>query len=763
MTYYYITEVDLRFIFLISGIFIASIFETYFSNFDVFWSGLLSLVILIAGLAFNHKGKKKLVMAVFLLLGFSLFFFKLGLINSVEIDGKSLFGQSSIVNVDMTIIDKVKDKEDYKIYLAKIKGLNKFAYVHGINDELKPGELVNVNLEMKSPPAKRNFGDMDYKKYLNSKGINLWFNNTGNVERLGNKAFSVEAYPIKIRNILEGQIDKFSSGEAGALAKAMILGNTKFLEDDLVMAFRDGGVAHILSVSGLHVGYFYLLFSLVFTKSVKSKKRVFESSLYMPILLTFVYVVITGMQSPAVRAFIMFSIPKIGNGIFGEDKSIKKNYLSITGTLMLIFNPFLIYDIGFLISISCIFAMGELSFGKKPINNPIMKLMSLSATAWLGSIPLILWSFGRISLAGLIANIPIIPLSGACTVIGILAIIISFFSEILGAILFYFCNTIMYILIWITRGFAMVFPVFILPRLPFLVIGALSALIYLNFSKAKKDIFTKSIIWVLIFSGLIQLVCQWIPNGKLEINFLDVGQGDSALISFPSGGKMLVDGGEDEDFLISVLTRMGLYKIDTMLITHDHKDHSAGVIKAMENYRPRKVILPESIKKSQEWIRIKELSLKYAIELVEVKKGDELYFGECKLKVLMPDGKTVSAEDKNSDGIIFLLSYKDFDCLFTADSGIQEEEAYFSDIESDSIEILKIPHHASKFSSGEKLVKGLTPLIGVISVGKNFYGHPSRKIISDYTKVGTKILRTDLSGAIRINSDGKSYRIQTVR
>ena len=755
----------MRFIFLICGVFIASIFETSLLNFDIFWSGLLSLIFLIVGLAFQRKGKKKFVLAVFLLLGFSLFFFKLGIINSVEIDGKSLFEGNPIINTNMTIIDKVKDKEGYKIYLAKIKGLNKLAYVHGISDELKSGELVNVNLEMKSPPAKRNFGDMDYKKFLNSRGINLWFNNTGNVERFGNNVFCIEAYPIKIRNILEGQIDKYSSGETGALSKAMILGNTKFLEDDLVMAFRDGGVAHILSVSGLHVGYFYLLFSLIFSKSAsaKGKKRVFNSSLYMPILLTFIYVVITGMQSPAVRAFIMFSIPKIGNGIFGEDKNVKKNYLSITGTLMLLFNPFLIYDIGFLISISCIFAMGELTFGKKPIKNPVFKLMSLSAAAWLGSLPLILWSFGRISLAGLIANIPIIPLSGACTVIGILAIIISFLSEILGGILFYFSNTIMFILIWITRVFAMVFPVFILPRLPFLVIGAMSAMIYFYFSKVKKDLFTKSIIWVVIFSGVIQLVCQWIPNGKLEISFLDVGQGDSALICFPNGGKMLVDGGEDEDFLISVLTRMGLYKIDTMLITHDHKDHSAGVIKAMEVYRPRKVIVPESIIKSQEWIRIKDLSIKYSIELVEVKKGDELDFGKCILKVIMPDGKTVSAEDKNSDGIVFLLSYKDFDCLFTADSGIQEEEAYCPDLEGKSVEILKIPHHASKFSSGEKLVKGLTPLIGVISVGKNFYGHPSRKIISDYTKVGTKMLRTDQSGAIRINSDGKSYRIQTVR
>ena len=753
----------MRFIFLISGVFIASIFETYFSSFDIFWSGLLSLIALIVGLAFHRRGKKKLVLAVFLFLGFSLFFFKLGMISSVEVEGKKLFEKNSIVSVDMTIIDKVKDEETYKIYLAKINRLNQLAYIYGISDELNSGELVNVNLEMKSPPAKRNFGDMDYKKFLNSRGINLWVNNTGNVEKLGNNAFCIEAYPIKIRNILEGQIDKYSSGETGALSKAMILGNTKFLEDDLVMAFRDGGVAHILSVSGLHVGYFYLLFSLIFSKSAKSKKRAFNSSLYMPIILTFIYVVITGMQSPAVRAFIMFSIPKIGNGIFGEDKNVKKNYLSITGTLMLLFNPFLIYDIGFLISISCIFAMGELTFGKKPIKNPIVKLMALSAAAWLGSLPLILWSFGRISIAGLIANIPIIPLSGACTVIGILAIIISFLSEILGGILFYFSNTIMFILIWITRVFAMVFPVFILPRLPFLVVGAISAMIYLYFSKAKKDLFTKSIIWVVIFSGMIQLVCQWIPNGKLEINFLDVGQGDSALIYFPNGGKMLVDGGEDEDFLISVLTRMGLYKIDTMLITHDHKDHSAGVIKAMEVYRPRMVILPESIKKSQEWIRIKELSIKYAIELVEVEKGDRLDFGKCILKVLMPDGKTVSSEDKNSDGIVFLLSYKDFDCLFTADSGIQEEEAYFPDIVGNSIEILKIPHHGSKFSSGEKLVKGLTSLIGVISVGKNFYGHPSRKIISDYTKVGTKMLRTDQSGAIRINSDGKSYRIQTVR
>lgn len=753
----------MKLIFLFCGIFIASIFESNFSKVGFVYSTITSFGILTAGAIFYKKSMKGLVYLMLFALGISLFSLKLGLVGAEEARAMQSFEKYKIATYTMTIIDKTKDEKDYKIYLVKLQEAGKLAYVYGIMDEISVGEQIKANFLYKAPPVKRNFGDMDYKKYLNSKGINIGLTLTGKVERLGMDDFCIEAFPIQIRNSLEKQIDKYMSGEAATLAKAMILGDVKLLEEDLIEAFRDGGVSHVLSVSGLHVGYFYLLFNAVFSGLKKSKGRGVDFTVYMPILLTLIYVVITGFQSPAVRSFLMFTIPKAGATFSTNSKSTKKNYLSITGTLMLIFNPFLIYDVGFLISFSCIFAMSELCFGQKSPNNPILQLVALSTTAWLGSLPIILWSFGNVSIAGIISNIPIIPLSGACTVLGILAILLSFSSHLIGGILFYLCEILLNMLTSITRAFAEIFPVFIIPRLPFIVVLAIAAGIYYLFSKEKKIIPVKNIVAVVILAACFQFLYLWVPTGQMEIDFLDVGQGDSAIVHFPAGGKMMIDGGPEEDMLISVLSRMGFYKIDTILITHAHEDHAAGAIMAIKAYRPKTVILPMTKNNGREWEPVKQMAVIQNFKIVEASSGDVIEIGGAKIKILLPDGSTSSEEDENSEGIVCLLSYKKFDCLFTADSGISEEEIYTKDIIGNNIEIIKIPHHGSKYSSGEKLIETVKAKIGIISVGRNMYGHPSGKIISDYLKQGTEVLRTDRSGAVKIFTRGETFRVRTVR
>ena len=767
----------LRFFFLFSGIFLGTIFEATLIKIPSLWSGIGCFISVVVGVGFYKRKLKMGVCLAFLLIGIFSFSLRHSFANHQELSGQTYLEKRKGEQLELTIIDKVKELGEYRIYSGELREDGKKVYLYGLRDGFKSGELIRGRVKYKTPPFKRNFGDMDYKKYLNSKGIYMWLTLVGEPERVGFNPYCIAAMPIRVRNLFEEKIDKYMIGEPAALSKAMLLGDTKFLSEDLSEAFRNGGVSHVLSVSGLHVGYFYILFNYLFKGAKKRKGGKLDVSVLLPIGITFLYVILSGLQAPAIRSFLMFSIPKVGTSLFGQERGGRKDYLALPGIMMLMSDPFLIYDVGFLISFSCIFAMGEITFGIKKKVNPLFQLVLMSTAAWLGSLPFILWSFGRVSVAGLLSNIPIIPISGISTIVGILAILTSFFSKVIGSLLFFLTSTLMELLTSITKGFAEAFPIFVIPRLPFMIIGALTAAILYRFSKVKKGVYQNWIVGLIITAACVQGAFMVYPFGKIEIDFLDVGQGDSAIIKLPKGGQLLVDGGSDEDFLIGVLNKMGFFKIDTVLITHEHSDHAKGAIKAIETYRPRRVILPkheateqkeqrdgEAKRNSEDhWLEVKALQEKIGFEIIEVGAGDVMNVGGTTLEVLLPDGETQSKEDENSAGIVFLLSYKDLDCLFTADAGIEEEEVYCKQLIGRKIEVLKVPHHGSKYSSGEKLLNQVEPLLCVVSVGKNLYGHPSARVLDNFASLGAAVYRTDRCGAIRLYSNGKTYKVQTVR
>jgi len=279
-----------------------------------------------------------------------------------------------------------------------------------------------------------------------------------------------------------------------------------------------------------------------------------------------------------------------------------------------------------------------------------------------------------------------------------------------------------------------------------------------------------------ISTGLILLFTfLWtLPDGKLHLVFCDVGQGDGAYIRFPDGRDMVVDGGPNDKIIECLSKHMPFWdrKIDMVLMTHPQKDHMQGLISVFERYTVDYFVRSdidnstEGYKKLEDVVRLRRIPVRFMTE------GKEITVGSTRLDMLWPSeeqiakaqefkrshladsqgeilqGKEIvlgaTVGDLNDYSLVFRLRYGTFDVVFTGDADQHVENQYVGKkLSDDTIEVLKVPHHGSKTGMTDAFIEWVKPALAVISVGKNSYGHPSDKALTQLAAVNAKVLRTD--------------------
>jgi competence protein ComEC len=239
---------------------------------------------------------------------------------------------------------------------------------------------------------------------------------------------------------------------------------------------------------------------------------------------------------------------------------------------------------------------------------------------------------------------------------------------------------------------------------------------------------------------------------RLQIIFLDVGQGDSILIQ--KGTKqILIDGGPSGK---TELANLGKYlpyfdrEIEVVIATHPDRDHIGGLIDVSRNYKIGRVLTTGAEKDTQVFKEWKDMLSYNKIETSEVSRGTEVKFGDAQMKILNPPGK-VSADtgDSNNSSVVARLDYGDNSFLFTGDIESPAEKEILEGGENVDVDVLKIAHHGSKYSSSEAFIDAASPADAVISVGaNNSYGHPTEVVLDALNSRGIRIYRTDESGDI---------------
>ena len=647
--------------------------------------------------------------------------------------------------------------------------------------EIKYGSVLTFKSILQEPSAERNPGEFSYKDYLALNNIYAvvsvfgYSNVNISQQREANWFFERIIFPSK--NFVVKTITSVMKGDEANFLIGLLLGDRTDISEEIKNAFTNTGTIHVLAVSGSHVilvvTIIYIVFGLL--RFPKKPKIVFT------IIALVYYTFLTGATPSVVRASIMTSIVLIGK--FFEQKTDPYNVLGLSAVFMFLYDPNQLFDVGFQLSFSAVFSMvyfyPKLNSLIKKIPEPLeelkiitslWQLFALSLAAQVGTIPFTAFYFGKVSLISLFANLLVVPLVGLIVTIGLTGALLGIVSLWIASVF----SEVNNLLAWFTLTF-----VKLAEQVPFAIVNTAafgwretviySVVIGWLFNLRNRVIQKRIIFASLIFANLFVYPYLFSDGEKkLRVAFLDVGQGDAAVIEFPTGETVVVDAGPQtpgfnagEKIVAPYLRRRGVTAIDAVITTHPHADHLGGVPYLMENFNVKKRIDANQRLSSKLFYEYDDLGK--SIEQTTVRAGMMSVIGNAHLYFLHPTKHFIDEDSSegysniNESSVVFKLLYGQTSFLFMGDAESESEEqittVYSNFLKSD---VMKAGHHGSSTSSTELIVSYVLPEHVVISVAKfNKFRHPSKYVINRYRQSGAQIHRTDVEGAVLFESDGE--------
>ena len=618
---------------------------------------------------------------------------------------------------------------------------------------------VYITGEVSIPKERSNPGTFDYRRYLKSIGIRciITAENIENVKKAGGIAALLKSAKCRTADIFESAL-----GADSAVVMGLLFGETSGIDEDIIETFRRGGTAHVLAVSGLHLG---LLYS--FLCRFKRKKRSIPADIAIVLALS-AYTALAGFTASVVRACLMIFIHIAGNHLNRRYDLISSTCVSMI--IILAVNPMQIYSAGFQMSFLAVITLGiMIPLIQKKIKGILLPMIAVQT----GMVPYTMYVFNYVSLTSVISNIPVYFIAAAMIPAGISVIAFCWLPVIakpaamitgLFVKLLLWCNDFTYM------GGVFTFDV-ASPSVIFLAVYYI--FIFYMCSEAGQIALIrrnyKKIAAVFAAAVICGAGCSvYLSDGfeKTDMVFVDVGQGDCLHIK--AGGKnLLIDGGGSFNYNVGkstlkpYLLKNGVTKIDMAIATHLHTDHYQGLKELSQTYRIKKLGVYEANSVNENHLK-KEFKTD---EILYLAAGDVINMGRnVSVEVLSPDrGNPLDEKDENKNSLVLRVNVKGSSVLMTGDIDEKGEKTLIADTDIKA-DILKIAHHGSRYSSCEKFIAVAAPKIAVIQVGKNTYGHPSEEVIKRLEEHKITVLRNDEQGAvgIRVNKAG-DFGIVTMR
>ena len=720
------------------------------------------------------------------------------------------FQNEQQISGEMVVIGSKEEKEYKTYYKVKFRGVYLYLVLDKEYDlQFKYGDKINVTGIYKKPEIVRNEGGFNQTLFYQSKKIygKLQAKNVKLIEK--GTDFTIGRISSNILEKIENKIESLLGEEKGDLLKGILLGDTSNIKEEQKENFRISNMAHILAVSGMHVSYIVLGLNSILLKIFGKNKTIIITNIFL-----LIYLCITNFTPSVLRAVMMVVVLNISKIIHRKNDTI--NTLAFSLFLILLDNPYAITNIG--LQFSYIGTIGILFFypifqsifqkrlqkrekKKGKIKNIFIlskfyDIFAVMISAQIVILPISVFHFNCLGTYSIFSNIMISIFIGPVIILGLLVIITSFIFFPIAQILCVFLKFGLSLILLVSQMSELPFSYIYLvtPQVwqivLFYILIFLITELYVLYQQEKVSIIQRRIRNLIamlkihfhrhdknykifaIFIVLVIIGSNYIPK-KLEINFIDVGQGDGTLIETPLHQTILIDGGGSEfsnfdvgrSILLPYLLDKGYNKLDYVMISHADSDHIAAALVVLEEFCVKNVVIGKQFENSENYQKFKKIVKEKNIKVHILEVGQRLKIEkDLYFDVLWPTSSNIIGENVlNNNSLVCKMVYKNFSMLFTGDIEEIAEKAMLEKYKNTNIlksTVLKVAHHGSKSSSTKEFLQYVNPDVALIGVGSNnTFGHPSDVTIDNLKKFGCAIYRTDICGEITIKTNGSSINI----
>jgi competence protein ComEC len=578
---------------------------------------------------------------------------------------------------------------------------------------------------------------------------------------------------------------RLSSPDDAALVGALAAGLRSELGPTWEDRFARSGLAHVLSVSGLHVA----ALALVLAALLSGLFRVIPGLLrridprrpaaLAALPLVWGYVVFTGNQPPAVRSALMLSAVLLGRVLQRPTDAL--NALALAAGVLLAVDPASVRDLSLQLSFTAVLALVLLAPRLRklvPVPPPdpqrpgrwrrvleqareaLLGVCTASAAVTLASIPLVASAFHRISLVGWAMNVVALPVASVLTLAcAVTAGAFCLSPALAGAPLLVASFAARLLLALVRAGAAVPFGVLPSPAFAWpaaLAFGAGLVAVALGVRRAG---------WVVALALAFVLLHPLLAaRPPLELTALPVGHGDALLVS-SGGAHLLVDGGGVPDgvdpgarVVLPYLRERGIRRLDAVALSHPHPDHALGLLSVLREVPTERLWLPAGVERGPLVDALLEAAGPARVEWLSA--GEERVLGTATVRVLSPALDAAELRTVNDRSLVLHLSAAGRSVLLPGDAGAAAERALLPVAST----VVKVPHHGSRTSSSPRLVDASEAWLALFSDGRgNRFGLPAPEIVDRWRASGAEVLRTDLDGAIHVSLDESGVRWETFR